>query len=96
MQIESKQYRQKKLSGTALCFGVEERTESERRKKIVLLNPKGEQRPTKVTLKQVNTKIDLKVTEIITQLSIRDYANRVKMAQAKKGNCNALCFGVEE
>ena len=41
---------------------------------------KGEQRTTKATLKQVNYKIDLKVTKINTQLSIRDYANRVKMA----------------
>ena len=42
--------------------------------------PKGKQGPTKATLKQFNYKIDLKVTKINTQLSIRDYANRVKMA----------------
>ena len=41
----------KKLSGT-VCFGVEEETESERRTKSVLLNPKGKERPTKATLKQ--------------------------------------------
>ena len=64
-----------------MCFGNEEEGESERRTKSVLLNPKGEQRPTKATLKQVNYKIDLKVTKINTQLSIlKDYANRVKMA----------------
>ena len=81
MQIGSKWHRQtkKKLSGT-MCFGVEEERGSERRTKSVLLNPKGEQRPTKATLKQVNYKIDLKLTEINTQLSIRDYANRVKVA----------------
>ena len=58
-----------------MCFGVEEEGESERRTKSVLLNPKGEQRPTKATLKQVNYKIDFNYT-----VSIRDYANRVKMA----------------
>ena len=81
MQIGSKWHRQtkKKLSGT-VCFCVEEEGETERRTKSVLLNPKGEQRPTKATLKQINYKIDLKLTEINTQLSIRDYANRVKMA----------------
>ena len=40
-------------------FNSEEEGESERRTKSVLLNQKGEQRPTKATLKQVNYKIDL-------------------------------------
>ena len=83
----------KKLSSTKLYVSVlkeKEKVKEEQKVSFRTWYPKSKKGPTKGTLKQVNYKIDFKVTKINAQLSIRDYANRVKMAQAKKkaqGHC---------